>query len=615
MSKKRYPYWQIIIGLIVLTTACALCSVAGAGIYYWLYGREGEEQAEVTVPPEITVEPSATFEKPEDPVPPPATPTAAPTTGPVTTLEEVKLATIQIVQEGSFVDIEDIGAGQRQGVGSGSGFIIDPSGIAVTNNHVVAGEGRIKVHIDGEEEWKRATVLGVSECSDLAVIDIEGDGYPYMTWYEGDIKPPLKVFTAGFPLGDPEFTMTSGIVSKAQADGDSAWASVDHVIEHDATINPGNSGGPLVSEEGQVVAVNYASNSKANQYFAIPRDEALKVISQLRQGHNVDALGLNGQAFKGKRSDDSTVSGIFISSVKSGSLADQAGLQGGDIILKMEGLTMASDGSMASYCDILRGRSSEEATLSLEIVRTQTDPISYWTGQVNGRELELASKNLASATATGIVVTDKVKLRKGPGTNYESVGNLMAGDEVRILRRSPSANWVVVETVDKQKGGWVASEFIKVLDEADLNNLPIDDSLSESSPGAGQSTGCGGLGSFSLWGQSQSCSLAAGQDKWYYFDSGQDKEAMVIAFMRNAEQVDLFVYNGNDLPVWRPDPIPNNMGAGTEEGNRDNDPNTREFVWQGPISTNTRYYVRFVNRGNKSLQFCFVSRPDGVCKP
>ncbi len=86
--------------------------------------------------------------------------------------------------------------------------------------------------------------MGVSECSDLAVIDIEGDGYPYLEWFDGQVAPGLDVYAAGFPLGDPEFTLTRGIISKERADGETDWASVDWVVEHDATINPGNSGGP-----------------------------------------------------------------------------------------------------------------------------------------------------------------------------------------------------------------------------------------------------------------------------------------------------------------------------------------------------------------------------------
>ena len=94
-------------------------------------------------------------------------------TGGVDDLQDVKAATIQIESQGTFVDPE-FGLVQN-GAGRGSGFIIDPSGLAVTNNHVVTGAALLKVWVGGEDAPRNAKVLGVSECSDLAVIDIEGD--------------------------------------------------------------------------------------------------------------------------------------------------------------------------------------------------------------------------------------------------------------------------------------------------------------------------------------------------------------------------------------------------------------------------------------------------------
>ena len=142
-------------------------------------------------------------------------------------------------------------------LGRGSGVIIDDSGVAVTNNHVVTGAAILRVFVGGESQPRNARIVGVSECSDLAVIDIEGDGYPYLEWFDGQIYAGLDVFAAGFPLGDPEFTLTKGIVSKARTRGETNWASV---IEHDANINPGNSGGPLVTTDGKVIGINYASS-------------------------------------------------------------------------------------------------------------------------------------------------------------------------------------------------------------------------------------------------------------------------------------------------------------------------------------------------------------------
>jgi serine protease Do len=313
------------------------------------------------------------------PTPSVAAPASAPESQAVSSLDDVKTATVQIEAQGTFVDPE-FGL-QQNAAGTGSGFIIDESGIAVTNNHVVTGAAIVKVWVGGESEPRNARILGVSECSDLAVIDIEGEGYPYLEWYAGAVTPGLDVYTAGFPLGDPEFTMTRGIVSKERAGGETSWASIDYTIEHDATINPGNSGGPLVTEDGQVVAVNYASDPNFNQYFAIARDEATDLIERLRQEQHVDSIGVNGTAVN----DGEGFSGIWVSSVESGSPADNAGVEGGDIIVSLEGLTLAIDGTMADYCDVLRSHSPND-TLGIEVVRFNTQEVLE--GQLNGQRLE-----------------------------------------------------------------------------------------------------------------------------------------------------------------------------------------------------------------------------------
>lgn len=312
-------------------------------------------------------------------------PTSTPEeSGAIDTLEGVQSAVIQIEADGTFVDPE---VGWQVNVGKmGSGFIIDPSGLAVTNNHVVTGAALLKVWIGGDRDKSyNAKVLGVSECSDLAVIKIAGNDFPFLEWYDGKIKVGLKVFAAGFPLGDPNFTLTDGIVSKATAAGETSWASVDSVIEHSAKINPGNSGGPLVNEQGQIIGINYATVSETDQNFAIGRDEALKIIDQLKDDKNVDSLGVNGGAVSGEVNGTS-ISGVWVRSVASGSPADKALIAAGDIIYQLEGQVLATDGSMADYCDILRSRNAAD-TMGVTVIRFAD--MSLLEGQVNGRELEV----------------------------------------------------------------------------------------------------------------------------------------------------------------------------------------------------------------------------------
>lgn len=327
------------------------------------------EEEPVDVPPEEE-EPTEVMEPAEE------------ESGAVRSLDEVKSATIQIVAEGTFIDPQ-VGL-MVNAAGAGSGFIIDPEGIAVTNNHVVTGAALLKVYVAGETRPRNAKVLGVSECSDLAVIDIEGDGFPYLEWTNESIKVGLDVYAAGFPLGDPEFTLTRGIISKEEANLGTAWTSVDRVIMHDATINPGNSGGPLVTPDGKVIGVNYAGNTSANQYFAISPDEAQKIIKNLRDGQDVTSLGINGQAVA---SEDGSIYGIWVSSIESGSAADKAGIKPGDIVTSLENIVLATDGTMDDYCDILRTNDPDD-TLNISVLRF--DEMAYLDGQINGRELEVS---------------------------------------------------------------------------------------------------------------------------------------------------------------------------------------------------------------------------------
>jgi serine protease Do len=396
---KRLP---ILLGVSILLLASLACSLTAQ-----------TNSGPTPVPPQEQV------------VPPTPEPVVETLKDLVSDLEGVQRATVQIEAQGSFVDPQ-MGA-VYNAAGRGSGFIIDPSGIAITNNHVVTGAGLLRVWIAGESQPRNARVLGVSECWDLAVIDIEGDGYPYMEWYQGDINPGLEVYAAGFPLGDPEYTLTKGIVSKARAGGESFWASVDAVIEHDARIRGGNSGGPLVNTSGQVVGINYAGNDQFDQNFAIRSHDAISVIERMRAGQDYESIGINGQAVM---SEDGSLSGIWVASIKSGSPADKAGLQGGDIITRMEGLVLATDGTMSDYCDVLRSRSADD-TLSIEVLRFASQ--EYLSGQLNGRVLETS---FSFASELG----DQVAGSSGDYSEYITVQ-----DDYGAIQVSIPAAWYEVD--------------------------------------------------------------------------------------------------------------------------------------------------------------------------
>lgn len=348
--------------------------------------------------------------------------------GAVSNIDEVEKATVYIQARGGSYD-----QGREFGgvsYGQGTGFIIDPSGLAVTNNHVVTGAGYLEVYVSGEDEPRGAKILGASECSDLALIDIDEDGYPYLEWRGGEIRSNLDVRAAGFPATDenpeerlPDYTVTRGIVNTTEASGETNWASVESVIEHDALIRGGNSGGPLVDEEGKVVGVNYASSTDeegnpTGQQQAIGRDEAQDIIEDLKTG-DVDSIGINGEAYGDPETE---FSGIAVISVKTGSPAGEAGIEGFvqneetgepeklDIITKLEGTRLAENSTMEEYCKVLRGRNSPDQPLNIEVLRSTFDEagepaeIVRLEGELNGDPLKPVETILEPAegdTASG----------------------------------------------------------------------------------------------------------------------------------------------------------------------------------------------------------------------
>ena len=307
--------------------------------------------------------------------------------------DDVQTATIQIEAVGTFVSPEE---GGYEAAGRGSGFLISADGLAVTNNHVVVGAGTLKVWRGGDtSKTLNAKVLGSSECLDLAVIQLEKGDYPHFAWREGEIPTATDVYAAGFPLGDPEFTMTRGIVSKADTAMDTPWASLSHVIEHDARIRGGNSGGPLVDAEGKLVGVNYAGNDQHDQNLAIHRDEVQSVLDRLVDGENVMSLGINGAAIM---SEEGEGLGIWVNSVASGSAADKAGVEPGDLLTKMEGVSLGADGTMADYCSVLETHGTD-ATLAVELFRPEEG--IYYAGQFNGDAVEAVSVAQSAGAGDG----------------------------------------------------------------------------------------------------------------------------------------------------------------------------------------------------------------------
>ena len=250
-----------------------------------------------------------------------------------------------------------------QGGDIGSGVVIDNDGHILTNNHVVeaaANSGTISVTFKTGVTAK-ATIVGRSDKNDLAVIKVDGvsDLTPAVFAKSSSLIVGQSVVAAGAPLGLAE-SVTSGIVSntarpvRSGSNNDAVYLAV----QTDAAINPGNSGGPLVDLNGSVVGINSSiastgsgSDSQSGNIgigFAIPADVAIRVAGELiEQGTSVNAV--MGVTVDGSKSMVATATGVPLESVTPDGAADEAGLQPGDVVTKLNDFhTTTADGLIAA---------------------------------------------------------------------------------------------------------------------------------------------------------------------------------------------------------------------------------------------------------------------------
>ena len=226
----------------------------------------------------------------------------------------------------------------------GSGFIIDPSGVVVTNNHVIADADEINVILNDGTKLP-ATLIGKDSKADLALLRVKTD-HPLKAVKFGD-SDKLRLGEWVIAIGNPFSlggTVTAGIVSARNRDINSG--PYDNYIQTDAAINRGNSGGPLFSLNGEVIGVNTAiispSGGSIGIGFAVPSDTAMPVLDQLRQYGETRRgwLGVRIQQVTDDIADSLNIKparGALVAGVDEKGPAKPAGIEAGDVIIKFDG--------------------------------------------------------------------------------------------------------------------------------------------------------------------------------------------------------------------------------------------------------------------------------------
>ena len=277
--------------------------------------------------------------------------------------------------------------------GMGSGFIVSPDGVILTNAHVVADADEVTVKLTDKREFK-AKVVGLDKLTDVAVLRIDAGNLPVLR-----LGDPARtrvgewVVAIGSPFGF-ENSVTAGIVSAKSR----SLASDSYVpfIQTDVAINPGNSGGPLLNLDGEVIGINSQIYSRSGGYqgvsFAIPIDVAMNIEQQLLKDGKVShgRMGVTIQEVSQSLAESfalKSTAGALVSSVEKGSPAAAAGLEPGDIILKLN--------------DTVIGRSSELPPLVAALKPGTQVRLHVWRKGAS-RDLalsvgEIAAPRLASA--------------------------------------------------------------------------------------------------------------------------------------------------------------------------------------------------------------------------
>ena len=237
---------------------------------------------------------------------------------------------------------------QQRGVGSG--FVLSADGYVLTNAHVVDGADEVIVTLTDKREFK-ARIIGADKRTDVALVKIDTSALP--TVKIGDVNQ-VKVGNWVIAIGSPfnlENTVTAGIISAKQRDtGDFL-----PLFQTDVAINPGNSGGPLINMRGEVIGINSQIYSRSGGYmgisFAIPIDEAIRVSDQLRVSGRV-IRGRIGVTIAPVTKDVAESIGLgkpvgaLVQGVESGGPAEKAGIEAGDIIVKVDGKAVEKSGDL-----------------------------------------------------------------------------------------------------------------------------------------------------------------------------------------------------------------------------------------------------------------------------
>ena len=236
--------------------------------------------------------------------------------------------------------------------GSGSGVILTEDGYIVTNNHVIKGAKTIVVTTSNNDEYE-AELIGADPTTDIALLKIEGIELTKVSVANSDeVRLGQWVLAVGNPFNLTS-TVTAGIISAKGRDINiiDEQSAIESFLQTDAAVNPGNSGGALVNTAGELVGINTAISSRSGSFegysFAVPANLMLKVVNDLKEYGRVQRafIGINYNEVTAALSEELNLEvnkGVYVANVISRGAADDAGITKGDVIINVNGKSIAS---------------------------------------------------------------------------------------------------------------------------------------------------------------------------------------------------------------------------------------------------------------------------------
>ncbi|MAW94639.1 MULTISPECIES: trypsin-like peptidase domain-containing protein [unclassified Leeuwenhoekiella] len=308
-------------------------------------------------------------------------------------------------------------------VGAGSGVIISADGYIVTNNHVIDGAAELEVSLNDNRTYK-AEVIGTDPKADIALIKIDADDdLPYLPFGNSDnVRLGEWVLAVGNPFNLTS-TVTAGIISAKARDINEYDSNPQSFIQTDAAINPGNSGGALVNINGELIGINTAITSQTGSYvgyaFAVPSNNARKIVEDILEYGDVQRgilgiIPIDINANFANQYDLETSEGVYVGSVDSNTGAAKAGLQEGDIIVKIDNTKISKISDLTGYLGAQRPGDVVEVSYTRDgkLYTTPVKLTKYVTYVIEkpGIEISEASKEALKemGVKNGVVITKAV---------------------------------------------------------------------------------------------------------------------------------------------------------------------------------------------------------------